>query len=72
MKVKYSKNQGDDFWQFFKVVPGVKILHSGYVKVSWGLKEYVSMLRMWFYGHLNGFLFHVYSIYTHSNVPQNA
>ena len=57
LKVKYSKNQGDDFWQFFKVVLDVKISQCGYLKVSWGLKECISSIRMWFLTHLIGFLF---------------
>ena len=34
LKVKYSKNQGDDFEWFFKVVLMVLEMHPGYGKVS--------------------------------------
>ena len=44
LKVKYSKNQGDDFEWFFKVVLMVLELYSGYGKVFWGLKESISNL----------------------------
>ena len=48
MKVKYSKNQGDDFEWFFKVVLMVLELYPGYGKVSWGLKESIPNLRTCF------------------------
>ena len=49
MKVKYSKNQGDDFWWFFKSILMVLELHPGYVKVSWDLKECIPNLRLRFW-----------------------
>ena len=45
LKVKYSKNQGDDFEWFFKVVLMVLELYPGYGKVSWGFKESIPSLR---------------------------
>ena len=48
LKVKYSKNQGYDFWWFFKVVLMVLELYPRYGKVSWGLKECIPNLRSWF------------------------
>ena len=49
LKVKYSKNQGDDFEWFFKVVLMVLELYPGYGKVSWGLKESIPNLRTCFW-----------------------
>ena len=49
LKVKYSKNQGDDFEWFFKVVLMVPELYPGYGKVSWGLKESIPNLRTCFW-----------------------
>ena len=49
LKVKYSKNQGDDFQWFFKVVLMVLELYPGYGKVFWGLKEYILNLRTHFW-----------------------
>ena len=46
--IKYSKNQGDDFWWFFKNVLMVRELQPEYVKVSWGLKECIPNLRLRF------------------------
>ena len=51
LKVKYSKNQGDDFEWFFKVVLMVLELYPGYGKVSLGLKESISSLRINFSTH---------------------
>ena len=51
LKVKYCKNQGDDFEWFFKVVLMVLELYPGYGKVFWGLKECIPNLRTCF-GHL--------------------
>ena len=45
LKVKYSKNQGDDFEWFFKVVLMVLELYPGYGKVFRGLKESIPNLR---------------------------
>ena len=49
LKVKYSKNQDDDFECFFKVVLMVLELYPGYGKVSWGLKEYTPSLKTCFW-----------------------
>ena len=49
LKVKYSKNQGDDFEWFFKVVPMVLELYPGYGKVFCGLKESIPDLRTHFW-----------------------
>ena len=49
LKVKYSKNQGDDFEWFFKVVLMVLELYPGYGKVSLGLKESIPNLRTCFW-----------------------
>ena len=49
LKVKYSKNQGDDFEWFFKVVLMVLELYPGYGKVSLGLKECIPNLRTCFW-----------------------
>ena len=46
LKVKYSENQGDDFEWFFKVVLMVLKLYPRYGKVSLGLKESISSLRI--------------------------
>ena len=48
LKVKYSKNQGDDFEWFFKVVLMVLELYPGYGKVFRGLKESIPNLRTCF------------------------
>ena len=49
LKVKYSKNQGDDFEWFFKVVLMVPELYPGYGKVFWDLKECIPSLRTCFW-----------------------
>ena len=51
LKVKYSKNQGDDFEWFFKVVLMVLEFYPGYGKVFWDLKGCIPNLRTCF-GHL--------------------
>ena len=48
LKVKYSKNQGDDFEWFFKVVLMVLELYPGYGKVFRGFKESIPNLRTCF------------------------
>ena len=48
LKVKYSKNQGDDFEWFFKVVLMVLELYPGYGKVFRGFKESIPSLRTCF------------------------
>ena len=48
LKVKYSKNQGDDFEWFLKVVLMVPELYPGYGKVFWGFKECILDLRTCF------------------------
>ena len=52
LKVKYSKNQGDDFEWFFKVVLMVLELYPGYGKVFRGLKESIPNLRTCFWALL--------------------
>ena len=52
LKVKYSKNQGDDFEWFFKVVLMVLELYSGYRKVFRGFKESIPSLRTCFWALL--------------------
>ena len=49
LKVKYSKNQGDDFEWFFKVVLMVLELYPGYEKVCRGFKEAIPSLRTGFW-----------------------
>ena len=51
LKVKYSENQGDDFVWFFKVVLMVLEFYPRYGKVSLGLKESISSLRIHFSTH---------------------
>ena len=49
LKVKYSKNQGNDFEWFLKVVLMVLELNPGYGKVFRGLKESIPNLRTGFW-----------------------
>ena len=49
LKVKYSKNQGDDFEWFFKVVLMVLELYPGYGKVFRGFRESIPNLRTSFW-----------------------